>query len=85
MERLSAEDQLMLWPDAIWPQDIGALAVLDGSDLLGPDGGVRCWGCSPTGPGRRGGVASRHRATATGHIGASTKPGAVRAEGPGAR
>jgi hypothetical protein len=32
MERLSAEDQLMLWPDEIWPRDIGALAVLDGSD-----------------------------------------------------
>jgi diacylglycerol O-acyltransferase / wax synthase len=34
MERLTAEDQVMLWPDEIWPQDIGALAVLDGSSLL---------------------------------------------------
>ena len=41
MERLTAEDQLMLWPDEIWPQDIGALAVLDGSSLLGRDGRFR--------------------------------------------
>jgi len=41
MERLTAEDQLMLWPDDIWPQDIGALAVLDGSSLLDPDGRFR--------------------------------------------
>jgi WS/DGAT/MGAT family acyltransferase len=38
MERLSAEDQVMLWPDAIWPQEIGALAVLDGGALLDSDG-----------------------------------------------
>ena len=31
----------MLWPDEIWPQDIGALAVLDGSSLVGPDGRLR--------------------------------------------
>jgi len=30
LERLSAEDRLILWPDPIWPQDIGALGVLDG-------------------------------------------------------
>ncbi len=41
MERLTAEDQLMLWPDEIWPQDIGALAVLDGSSLFDPDGSFR--------------------------------------------
>jgi diacylglycerol O-acyltransferase / wax synthase len=41
MERLTAEDQLMLWPDQIWPQDIGALAVLDGSSLLDAGGGFR--------------------------------------------
>jgi hypothetical protein len=41
MERLTAEDQLMLWPDEIWPQDIGALAVLDGSSLLDPGGRFR--------------------------------------------
>ena len=41
MERLTAEDQLMLWPDEIWPQDIGALAVLDGGSLLDADGRFR--------------------------------------------
>lgn len=41
MERLTAEDQLMLWPDRIWPQDIGALAVLDATSLLAPDGSFR--------------------------------------------
>ena len=34
MERLSGEDRLILWPDAIWPQDIGALGVLAGNRLL---------------------------------------------------
>jgi WS/DGAT/MGAT family acyltransferase len=29
MDRLTPEDLVMLWPDGIWPQDIGALAVLD--------------------------------------------------------
>lgn len=38
IERLSAEDRIMLWPDEIWPQDIGALGILDGSRLLDPDG-----------------------------------------------
>jgi diacylglycerol O-acyltransferase len=41
IERLTAEDQIMLWPDEIWPQDIGAIAVLDGSSLLGADGRFR--------------------------------------------
>jgi diacylglycerol O-acyltransferase len=41
IERLSAEDQLMLWPDEIWPQEIGAVAVLDGGNLLDPDGRFR--------------------------------------------
>jgi len=41
MERLGAEDQLMLWPDAIWPQDIGAIAVLDGASLVRPNGNFR--------------------------------------------
>jgi diacylglycerol O-acyltransferase / wax synthase len=41
VERLTAEDQLMLWPDEIWPQDIGAIAVLDGSALLDADGHFR--------------------------------------------
>lgn len=41
MDRLTAEDQLMLWPDKVWPQDIGALAILDGTRLLEPDGRFR--------------------------------------------
>lgn len=41
IERLTAEDQIMLWPDEIWPQDIGAIAVLDGSNLFDPDGRFR--------------------------------------------
>jgi WS/DGAT/MGAT family acyltransferase len=41
IERLTAEDELMLWPDEVWPQDIGALAVLDGSNLFDPDGRFR--------------------------------------------
>ena len=34
LERLSAEDRLILWPDEVWPQDIGAEGVLEGSSLL---------------------------------------------------
>lgn len=41
IERLSPEDQIMLWPDEIWPQDIGALALIDGSNLLDQDGRFR--------------------------------------------
>jgi diacylglycerol O-acyltransferase / wax synthase len=41
IERLTAEDQIMLWPDQIWPQDIGAIAVLDGSALIDTDGRFR--------------------------------------------
>lgn len=41
MERLTADDRLMLWPDQLWPQDIGALAMLDGDCLLDPDGRFR--------------------------------------------
>jgi diacylglycerol O-acyltransferase / wax synthase len=41
MERLTADDRLMLWPDELWPQEIGALAVLDGTPLTGPDGRLR--------------------------------------------
>jgi len=35
VDRLTDEDQRMLWPDEIWPQEIGALAVLDGGGLAG--------------------------------------------------
>jgi diacylglycerol O-acyltransferase / wax synthase len=42
MERLSAQDRILLWPDDFgWPQDIGALAILDGTRLVDPDGRVR--------------------------------------------
>lgn len=41
MQRLSAEDQVMLWPDEIWPQKIGTVAVLDGGGRLDPGG--RYW------------------------------------------
>jgi diacylglycerol O-acyltransferase len=42
LERLTAQDLLMLWADDFgWSQDIGALAILDGTRLLDPDGRVR--------------------------------------------
>lgn len=41
MERLTAEDRLILWPDEVWPQDVGALAVLDGTGLMDPAGRFR--------------------------------------------
>jgi WS/DGAT/MGAT family acyltransferase len=42
LDRLTAQDLFMLWADDYgWSQDIGVLAVLDGTRLLGPDGGVR--------------------------------------------
>jgi diacylglycerol O-acyltransferase / wax synthase len=42
MDRLTASDLFMLWAgDFGWSQDIGALAILDGSRLLDPDGRVR--------------------------------------------
>ena len=31
VERLTAEDRVMIWADRIWPQDIGALAILEGA------------------------------------------------------
>ena len=37
MQRLTADDLVMLWPDTRWPQDIGALAILDGRGLFDPD------------------------------------------------
>ena len=41
MDRLTAEDRVMLWPDELWPQDLGVLALLDGERLLDARGEVR--------------------------------------------
>jgi diacylglycerol O-acyltransferase / wax synthase len=41
IDRLTALDRLMLGASAIWPQDIGALALLDGTNLLDPGGRFR--------------------------------------------
>jgi diacylglycerol O-acyltransferase / wax synthase len=42
MDRLNAQDLMMLWPEELgWPQDIGALVILDGRPLLDPDGHFR--------------------------------------------
>src|SRR6266545_2980901 len=42
LERLTASDLFMLWAgDFGWSQDIGVLAILDGTRLLDPDGRVR--------------------------------------------
>ena len=38
LERLSADDRLMLLPDAMWPQDVGALAMLEAGELLDGEG-----------------------------------------------
>ena len=42
MERLSAQDLMMLWPEEVgWSQDIGALAILDGRRLIDATGRFR--------------------------------------------
>jgi diacylglycerol O-acyltransferase len=41
IDRLTALDQLMLRASKVWPQDIGALALLDGANLLDPSGRFR--------------------------------------------
>jgi WS/DGAT/MGAT family acyltransferase len=42
MDRLSAQDLMMLWPEEQgWSQDIGALVILDGGALLDADGRFR--------------------------------------------
>jgi WS/DGAT/MGAT family acyltransferase len=38
MERLTADDLVMLWPDERWPQEIGCVAVLDGESLVNAEG-----------------------------------------------
>ena len=41
IDRLTSLDQLMLRVSKTWPQDIGALAILDGTNLLEPGGRFR--------------------------------------------
>jgi WS/DGAT/MGAT family acyltransferase len=41
LQRLTSSDRFMLWEDYGWSGDIGALAILDGTSLLDPDGRVR--------------------------------------------
>jgi WS/DGAT/MGAT family acyltransferase len=41
MDRLSAEDQIMLWPDRRWPQVVGALLILDAATHFDADGRLR--------------------------------------------
>ena len=41
IDRLSALDRLMLWASRTWPQDIGALAILDGGSLFDGAGRFR--------------------------------------------
>jgi diacylglycerol O-acyltransferase / wax synthase len=41
IDRLTALDQLMLRASTVWPQDIGALALLEGTNLLEPTGRFR--------------------------------------------
>ncbi len=38
MERLSADDRLLLTPDQRWPQDVGLVALLDGGQLVDRQG-----------------------------------------------
>jgi WS/DGAT/MGAT family acyltransferase len=41
IDRLSNLDRLMIGASRTWPQDIGALAILDGTELLDPAGHLR--------------------------------------------
>jgi hypothetical protein len=41
IERLTPVDQLMLRASELWPQDIAALVLLDGTNLLDPTGRFR--------------------------------------------
>jgi diacylglycerol O-acyltransferase len=41
LERLTADDRIVLWTDAAWPQDVGVIAVLEGGPLLDQDDAVR--------------------------------------------
>lgn len=41
IDRLSSLDQLMVWASRKWPQDVGAIALLDGADLFDEQGRFR--------------------------------------------
>lgn len=41
IDRLSSLDRIMLWASRRWPQDVGAIALLEGGPLLGDDGRFR--------------------------------------------
>ena len=41
IERLSADDRLLLRTDKVWPQDVGVVATLEGGPLLDAQGRVR--------------------------------------------
>ncbi|MGY1700235.1 wax ester/triacylglycerol synthase family O-acyltransferase [Geodermatophilus sp. SYSU D00766] len=41
MDRVTVEDQLVLWPDQRWPQDVGAVVLLDGAGMLEEAGRFR--------------------------------------------
>jgi WS/DGAT/MGAT family acyltransferase len=41
IDRLSSLDQIMVWASRKWPQDVGALALLDASDLFDEQGRFR--------------------------------------------
>ena len=38
IERLSADDRLLLLSDKVWPQDVGVVVILDGGHLLDEEG-----------------------------------------------
>lgn len=40
IERLSADDRLLLLTDKVWPQDVGVVVILEGGRLLDADGSV---------------------------------------------
>jgi len=41
VERLTADDRIVLWTDSVWAQDVGVIAVLEGGPLLDEDGALR--------------------------------------------
>lgn len=41
LQRLTADDRIVLWTDAAWAQDVGVIAVLEGEPLQDRDGALR--------------------------------------------